>query len=167
MSYTAGIMLVDRNGRRFVKWCKETGVVRNPKPRPVSLPYRKIDFKPSVAGAAKTNWFVDWCGYETPCHRIAGFAFRTGGQHYLYNRTIILTDSDGNAYEFDTHPDERLDVAYTFPKEHYLYYTGFICYIYDGMLPSGREYHMTIRLTNTVDQNDVIDIHTGHIVKQH
>ncbi|MBQ8603615.1 MAG: glycosyltransferase [Oscillospiraceae bacterium] len=167
MSYTAGIMLVDRNGRRFVKWCKETGVVRNPKPRPVSLPYRKIDFKPSVAGAAKTKWFVDWCGYETPCHRIAGFAFRTGGQHYLYNRTIILTDSDGNAYEFDTHPDERLDVAYTFPKEHYLYYTGFICYIYDGMLPSGREYHMTIRLTNTVDQNDVIDIHTGHIVKQH
>ena len=57
--------------------------------------------------------------------------------------------------------DERLDVAYSFAGEHFLYYTGFVCYIYDGMLPAGRTYEVNIQLKNQFNATDVCCINTG------
>ncbi len=165
MSYQTGIMLVDTDGRKYVKWCRETGVVRNSKPRPVSLGHRQIAAVAGQPAGRKVKWYIDECGRYGSYHRIRGFAFKSDGDHYRYTRTLILTDNNGVSYEFDVHPEERLDVAYTFPKEHYLYYTGFICYIYDGMLPADREYTLTVRLKNNFNPSDILDIKTGHTLK--
>jgi len=58
-------------------------------------------------------------------------------------------------------------VAYTFPREHFLYNTGFCCYVYDGMLEPGMDYQVILRLENRFDPQDVRDIVTGgHIITE-
>ena len=53
-----------------------------------------------------------------------------------------------------------VDVAYTFVEEHFLYYTGFVCYVYDGMLPAGQSYDVIIQLKNMFDETDLRHIVT-------
>ena len=72
-----------------------------------------------------------------------------------------ITVETCEAYEFDLHLENRIDVAFAFPNEHFLYNTGFVCYVYENVLKKGQSYDVIIRLQNVFDENDILDITTG------
>ena len=62
------------------------------------------------------------------------------------------------------YPEERIDVAYSFPQEHFLFYTGYVCYVYDNALRKNTRYQVIIRLKNRFDPTDVRDIVTDRTI---
>ena len=52
-------------------------------------------------------------------------------------------------------------MACSFPNEHFLYNTGFMCDIFEDALEKGQEYDVIIRLRNQFDAADVRDVITG------
>lgn len=161
MAYQIGVVTVARDGRKYIGWCRSTDIIRNPRPRPVAQDYQPLEVFCRVDGAADVQWSLDECENHGAYARLRGYAFVRGGTHYRYTKTLILVDEDGKAVEFAVQPEERLDVAYTFPHEHFLYNTGFDCYIYGNVLRPGRKYEVIIRLRNQFDPGDVKDVPTG------
>ena len=100
------------------------------------------------------------CQENPGYHHVRGFAFKRGDDHYCYSKSLVLRSED-DVQEFAIWPDERLDVAYAFPREHFLYYTGFIGYIYHDALQKGRSYDVIIRLRNRMAPEDILDIPTA------
>lgn len=164
LSYQMGVLTVARDGKRYLCWCRETPVIRRPKPRPIALADRKLEAFERHEGHTDVRWCLDECRHYDVYHRLQGFAYKIGGDHYRYGKTLVLVDANGEAREFEVQLEERVDVAYTFPTEHYLYYTGFVCYVYDSVLKSGAEYDVIIRLKNQFDPADIRDIPTGQKV---
>ena len=164
LPYQMGVMTVARNGKRYLSWCKETNVVRRPKPRPIALAHQKLDSFERHCEHFDVQWYLDECRHYDSYYRIQGFAFKRGGDHYRYSKSLVLLDHNGDAYEFEVQLDERVDVAYAFPKEHFLYYTGFVCFVFDSALEQGHEYDVVIRLRNQFDPADLRDILTGQKV---
>jgi len=154
-------MIVSGNGQRNLKWDRETDVVRHPLPRPMVLPDRKVEAFELRENMADIQWYLDECDHHETYHRVRGFAFKRGNDHYRYEKKLILQDQNGEAREFDMYPEERIDVAYTFPQQHFLFYTGFMCYVYDRALKPGSVYDVIIRLKNRFDDSDIRDIVTG------
>lgn len=161
MQYRVGVLLVGRDGRRYLNWYAATDLQRNPKPRPAAMPFKQLNHVISGETPADVQWHLDTCQREEGYYLIRGFAYKKGGCHQEYKKTLILRDETGNAWEMEVQQDERLDVAYSFAGEHFLYYTGFVCYIYDGMLPAGRTYEVNIQLKNQFNATDVCCINTG------
>ncbi len=159
--YQVGILTVDRDGKRYIRWCKDTNVIRNPKPRPLALDYKMLAvfFRHTVNDTVQCH--LDETGHQDCFYKIRGFAYCRGNNHYQYGKSIVLLSDNGTAYEFEVHEEERIDVAYSFPEEHFLYYTGFICYIFDSMVEKGHEYDIIIRLRNRFDETDIKDVLTG------
>ena len=93
-----------------------------------------------------------------------GFAFVRGYDHYRYATTLILRSGE-IAHEFAVYAEERIDVAYTFIRERFLFNTGFICYVFDNALEAGREYEVILRLQNQFDPGDIRDIPTGRTLR--
>lgn len=160
LPYQIGVMTVDRTGVRHLIWLRETNVVRNAKPRPYALGSRKSEAFETHDGDVDVQWYLDACERCDGHYLIRGFAYRRGNDHYRYSTSLILRAENGDAYEFDVYRDERVDVAYSFPREHFLFYTGFIGYVYDNMLEPGHEYEVIIRLSNRFDPADIRDIVT-------
>jgi hypothetical protein len=77
----------------------------------------------------------------------------------------VLDDERGNAIEFEVQLEQRIEVAFTFPDHHFLYYTGFLCYVFDDVLGKGTKYKVLIRLKNVFDEQDVLDVDTGLFVE--
>ena len=166
LPYAVGVMVTDREGQRHVCWCRETDVIRTPKPRPISLEHEKLAAFERREGASDVQWCLDECSRKDSYFRIRGFAYKRGQEHYRYGKTLILQDQEGGALAFQVQLEERIDVAYSFPREHFLYNTGFVCYVFESMLEPGREYDVIIRLQNRFDAGDVRDIVTGRRVKR-
>lgn len=164
MPYTVGIMTVDRQGTRHLKWDRETMVIRHPKPRPFVLADQKLDDFVLHENTAEIQWYLDECTHENGYHRVRGFAFKRGGDHHHYEKSLILIEDDGSAREFEMYPEERIDVAYSFPQEHFLFYTGYVCYVYDNALRKNTRYQVIIRLKNRFDPTDVRDIVTDRTI---
>ena len=162
--YRTGVVTVDRSGKRFLCWCRNTDVIRRSKARPIPPTYRTLDQVARHVHHADTSCFVDACNHEECFYKISGFAFKQGNDHYRYAKSLVLIDPTGTSYELAVQLDERVDVAYTFPREHFLYYTGFVCYVFDGMLEAGNEYEVMIRLRNVFDPEDIRDIMTDEKV---
>lgn len=160
MTYRLGVLTKDRNGKRYLTWQSETNIIREPKARPVALDYRKLDSFRVHTEQTDADWYLDECQKYEGYHRIRGFAFKRENKNHRYEKSLILASRE-DVYELDVHLEERLDVSYAFWKEHFLYNTGFICYIYDGMLKRGCEYEIIIRLKNKFDADDILDICTG------
>ena len=163
MPYRVGVMLVDINGRHHVCWCRDIDVVRNPKPRPYALEDRILENYEAHSGEG-VQWYLDTCREETGYHVIRGFAFKRGGEHAYYRKSLILKDRNGTVRQYDVYPEERVDVAYNFLQEHFLFYTGFICYVFHTTLEKGHTYDVSVRLTSCFDRNDILDIPTGGTV---
>ncbi|MBQ3509764.1 MAG: glycosyltransferase [Peptococcaceae bacterium] len=160
MQYRTGVLTIGRDGRRYLCWSRTTDLQRNSKPRPIAMPVKQLDSFTLCESAADVQWYLDTCQREDGYYLIRGFAYRRSGTHQDYRKSLILRDSAGNTYELDVQQDERLDVAYTFVEEHFLYYTGFVCYVYDGMLPAGQSYDVIIQLKNMFDETDLRHIVT-------
>lgn len=165
MSYQVGVMTVDRNGRRNLCWCRNSAILRLPKARPMDNGSRSMDSFAIKDRQAECRWYVDSCAHDGGHYRIQGFAFKRGDTHYLYRTTLILLGNDGQALKFDPQPDERIDVAYSFPEEHFLFDTGFICYVFEAALEPGRTYSLIIRLSNRFHPEDILDIPTGKTIE--
>lgn len=160
MPYRVGVMSVGQSGKRYIKWGDDTGVIRNPEPRPFTLPNRELKNFRLNEKSFGVRWCLDECSREDSYHLVRGFAFVRGGKHALYEKKLILRDENGRALEFDMYSEERIDVAYTFPREHFLFYTGYLCYVFDNTLEKGKSYDVIIRLQNCFDSGDVRDIVT-------
>ena len=160
MPYQLGVMVVSGSGKRYVTWGGETGVVRHPKPRPFVLQDRKLDHFVLHENTGQIQWYLDECKHYGSYHRVRGFAFKRGNEHYQYGKTLILRNQNGEAWEFDMYPEERIDVASAFPHEHFLFYTGYQCYVFDNALPRDDSYDVIIRLKNRFDDADIRDILT-------
>ena len=165
LPYRMGVMTRDENGGRQIAWCQEIGVTRFPRPRPVAAEFCPMDGFEPRPGQENIQWWVDECSRNGPLHKIRGYAFRRGGVHYRYRQSLILRDQAGGALAFTVQPEERIDVAYSFVKEHYLFDTGFQCYIYDRDLKPGHSYELFIRLVNRYDPADVVDVATGNRIE--
>lgn len=165
MPYRIGVMTVDRVGNRYLVWCRETDVVRSPKARPFALADRKLEDFQVHPDCGSVQWYLDRCEPFDGYHLIRGFAFKRGSDHYRYGTTLILRSSDGAAREFQVYADERIDVAYTFVQERFLFNTGFICYVFDNALETGREYEVILRLQNRFNPQDIRDIPTGKTLR--
>jgi GT2 family glycosyltransferase/predicted HAD superfamily hydrolase len=161
MPYRIGIYTIDRLGNKYIKWCYNTNVIRSPKTRPLALGSSLLNTFEKHDTNSDVQWYLDENRHCGTYHKLKGWAYRRGNNHYQYVKSIVLVRNDGVAYEFEVHNEERLDVAFSFPSEHFLYYTGFICYIYDSMLESGYEYDIVIRLRNQFDKTDIQDVLTG------
>ena len=109
----------------------------------------------------QVQWNLEMCVHQQSYHLIRGFAFKRGGDHYLYDKSILLVSKDKKALEFKIRLEERLDVACAYPNEHFLYYTGFECFVLDCMLEEREEYDVVIRLQHRYQSNAVLDIMTG------
>lgn len=164
MPYRVGVMMADRAGNRYMTWCRETDVVRTPKARPFPLKDRKLDNFLFYAANDSVQWYLDQCDRQDGYHKIQGFAFVRGNHHYQYTTTLILHSKEAT-HEFAVYADERIDVAYTFVKEHFLFNTGFICYVYNNTLEAGCAYDIIIRLRNRFDPADIRDIPTGQVLR--
>ena len=165
LPYQMGVLTVDRMGKRHLCWCRHSDVIRSPKPRPYfALPDRKLTDFCLHTGGEDVQWYADECTAREGYHVIRGFAFKRGNDHYCYGKTLILRGSDGSVREYKMHAEERIDVAYTFDREHFLYYTGYLCYVFHTTLDCSREYDVIIRLKNQFDPRDVRDIVTGQKV---
>lgn len=165
LPYSIGILTVDKLGKKYLCWCKESNTIRSSKPRPLALDSKKLDKFEQHESASDIQWYVDECQRYDSYYKICGFAFKRGIEHYKYAKTLVLSDKCGNSYEFEVHLEERIDVAFNFPDEHFLYYTGFVCYVFDSVLEAGHEYDVIIRLTNQFDKDDICDIVTEKKVK--
>ncbi len=164
--YTLGVMLVDQQGKQQVHWCREFPVTRRNRVRPISKKYRQLEqFACHATPPEKVQWWIDTLEHRDACCYIRGFAFCKGNDHYRYKIQLILSEAEGEAFQFDVQRDERVDVAYSFIQEHFLLYTGFQCYIYDGILKRGKEYNLTIRLINQFDTDEILDIPTGKAIE--
>jgi hypothetical protein len=161
MPYQMGILTVDEFGGKHLCWCGETNVVRGSKARPLVLPYcEAMNFTQQNCGR-DVQWYLDECTDYGCYHRIRGFAFVKGGRHYCYKKKLILRGNNGHVLEMDVYSEERVDVAYTFFEEHFLFNTGYICYVYHNSLMPNTIYDVIIRLSNQFDPEDVLDITTG------
>lgn len=161
MPYQMGVMIVSGSGKRYVKWDRETHVVRHPKPRPFTLMDRKLDNFELHENTEEIQWYLDECSHCDTYHFVRGFAFRRGAEHHCYEKKLILRDQNGEAREFDMYPEERVDVAVAFQQEHFLFYTGYQCFVFDNALARGSTYDVIIRLKNRFDSSDIRDIVTG------
>lgn len=161
MSYNVGVLTIDKENRKYIRWCRKTDIIRNQKPRLVIKNSKQLSSFEKQEGSTNVQWYIDENSYNECYHKIRGYAYCRGDHHYQYTKSIILYDNQRMAYEFEVYEEERIDVAYTFPNEHFLYYTGFICYIFDGVLEQGRDYDVIIRLRNQFDKEDIRDVVTG------
>ena len=164
MPYFMGIMIVERDGTRRLCWYRESSVIRSPKPRPYALRSEEVSAPAPDSDVSDVCWYLDNCESRRGYHYISGFAFKRGDSHSRYNTTLLLCSADGRTIEFEVYRDERVDVAYTFPEEHFLYNTGFVCYVFD-CIPGPGEYDVVIRLKNEFDPADVREISTGSKVR--
>ena len=82
MPYQVGVLMIDREGKRHISWHKETDVIRNAKPRPIALEYRKFDLLEKYENTADIQWYLDECRYYDCYYKISGFAFKRGNEHY-------------------------------------------------------------------------------------
>lgn len=161
MPYQVGVMIVDRSGTGHLAWNQETNVIRTPRPRPFVLPYRKLDSFTAHKAVLDIQSYLDECIHCGTFHRIRGFAYKKGNDHYCYEKKLILLAQDGQALEFDMYNEERVDVAYSFPQEHFLFNTGYLCYVFDNALESGKIYDVIIRLKNRFDPKNIQDVVTN------
>ena len=165
LSYHVGILVIGRDGRNYLAWCRKTDIIRNPEPRPIAADNKYLHEFTFCDTSSDVQWYMDECEKDGPYYKVRGFAFKRGNADYLYQKTLVLVRDDGIAYEFHVQLEERVDVAYTFVNEHFLYYTGFLCYIYDEMLETGCTYDVVIRLRNNFNPQDISDIKTGYSIE--
>jgi len=164
-SYQVGILLISRTGRRHLHWGGETPIVENRGARPAATGVRPIrQFAPCGTGA-DVAWSLDVCRPVEAGYELSGYAFKQGGDHYLYTNSLVLYDDAGNGFEVEVQPERRVDVACAFPKEHFLWDVGFSCGLVEGMLRRGVRYNVVIRLTHRFDPDDVRDVLTNQIVE--
>ena len=161
--YQIGLLTIDKKGTKSLTWCENYEVKRevNSKPRPMILNYEEKNSFEKHEENSLVQWNIDENSYQDGIYKIRGYIYRRGRNHYQYEKSMILVDGDGKAYEFKVHFEERIDVAAAFPNEHFLYNTGFVCYIYENVLKKDRSYDVVLRLQNQFDENDVIDVTTG------
>jgi len=166
MRYRMGVMIEDREGRMRLCWCSETNIIRSGRPRPIAAPMKIVkDFR-CLDNPQGVRWYLDECCRKEDHFLIRGFAHVERWDHYRYSKRVILR-SPRETLSLEVQAEERVDVAYTFPREHFLYNTGFCCYVYDGMLEPGMDYQVILRLENRFDPQDVRDIVTGgHIITE-
>lgn len=165
MPYKVGILTYDLHGKGFIKWSdRRSNVIRNPRQRIFmsSNKYKGI-YKPCHQDT-DVRWYVDYVQNKGAYFEIRGFAFYTGNSHFKYQQTLLLVDRNRIAYEFEVQSEERVDVAGAFPEQHFLYNTGFKCYILCEELECEEEYEIIIRLINQMDSEDIIDIVTDERV---
>lgn len=165
MTYRVGMLVIGRDKKRYLKWCRDTEIIQNMNLNSPVIRNDRIESLVLHDGSTEVQWYVDACSHQADYWRIAGFAFKKGGDHYQYTSTLILACDDGTAYELNTEIHERLDVACTFPKEHFLYKTGFAAYAFDCALEAGKEYKVIIRLTNQFRPTEFYDVVTGKMIK--
>ena len=161
MPYQMGVMTISRSGERHIIWIGEMPVIRYPKPRPLVLMDRKLETFRLQQNMDEIHWCLDECEHHDSYYRIRGFAFKRGNDHYRYEKKLILRNQNEEAWEFDMYPEERIDVAYSYPNEHFLFHTGYLCYVYDNVLQKENTYDVIIRLKNRFDYDDIRDIVTG------
>ena len=161
--YRLGMLTIGKDGKKILTWCEncEAGRQRNAKPRPMILNYNCLESFEKHDGSAYVQWNIDENSYQDGVYKLRGYAYRRGRQHYQYAKSLLLVNEAGEAYEFDLHLENRIDVAFAFPNEHFLYNTGFVCYVYENVLKKGQSYDVIIRLQNVFDENDILDITTG------
>lgn len=161
MQYRIGILTIDKNGKRYVTWWKDTDIIRNNKPRNQLCNCKYVSNVKIYNNNADIRWYIDENSVVDQCYKIRGFAFKQDDMHYLYKQSIILVNDNMCGYEIDVQQEERIDVAAAFPEQQFLYYTGFNCYMYKEILEKGEDYNIIIRLTNRFDKDDIFDIYTG------
>lgn len=163
MPYKIGILTYDSSENRYVKWCNQhTDVIRNSRRQVFMCSNKRIGIYIPCYRKRDVKWYIDFVQNKGMYYEIRGFAFCVGNSHFKYRQSLLLIDQNNAAYEFEVHSEERVDVAAAFPEQHFLYNTGFKCYVVCDVLAYGAEYDIIIRLTNQFEQEDVVDVVTGH-----
>lgn len=161
--YRVGIMYVLLDGKKVVSWGEKSNLLpyRNDF-HPVKH-YEKLHSNELYLGDNVLRWSLDDCIYDekSECITLRGFVFKENSIHHQYLKKIVLKNDSGELCAFDTNDEERIDVAVAFPNETSLYDTGFIVWIYEGMLDKDREYDVYLRIENRFDESDIWDISTN------
>lgn len=157
--YKIGILAYDKDGNRYmIWWNKQSDVIRNSYPRPFMCSHTNISYFEKHDKQMDVQWNIDYIKKNDDFYEIAGFAYHIGDNHIKYQTSLVLVSEDNAAYEFEVQKEMRIDVAVAFPEQHFLYNTGFKCYILNDILELGKGYDVIIRLRNQFDSSDIIDI---------
>ena len=167
MPYKIGVLSCDRNGSRFITWLiNSSNVIRGSKRRPFICSSESIRYFTMLNQKFDVQWYIDYIYKKELYYEIRGFVFHIGNTHYQYQKSLILLDRDRDiAFEFEVHDEERIDVAVAFPEQHFLYNTGFQCYILNDVLEQNRDYDVIIRLRNQFNLDDLEDVVAGRKMK--
>lgn len=159
--YKIGILSYDKDGNRYITWWnRQSDVIRNLISRPFMCAHTNILNFEKHDNQGNVRWNIDYIKEDDNFYEIAGFAFHMGNNHFKYQISLVLEEEKNIAHEFELHKEVRIDVAAAFPEQHFLYNTGFKCYILKDILESGKGYDVIIRLRNQFDSSDIIDILT-------
>lgn len=162
MPYKIGVLSYDVHGKKIITWLKiSSEVVRSHTVRPMICSGSRIDSIIKCDKQTDVQWYIDYIQKKETYYEIRGFVFCVGDMHFQYQKSLVLVDNNNVAYEFEVYNEERIDVAVAFPEQHFLYNTGFKCYILNDALEGSREYDVIIRLRNQFEQEDIEDIVTG------
>lgn len=163
MPYRIGILTITEKGKRYITWSKNCCIERTRigKPRPAISECICTDFYGIYNEQTQVQWSIDENICQNGLVKIRGYAYMKGNMHQLYATSIVLIDGNGKAYEMQTQTEERVDVAFSFPEEHYLFDTGFVCYMLMEDLNCQQDYKIVIRLRNYVNDKEIIDVLTG------
>lgn len=163
LPYRIGILTMGKGGSRYITWWQHAACRIQSQETGMSICRgKKAAVIEKHDQMSRVQWHVDVSRDAGAYYEISGYVFYIGDTHYLYQKSLILAEVKGpGGYELAVYDRERADVAAAFAKQHFLYRTGFACYIWKGALEEGVEYDVVIRLRNEVVAEDVQDIVTG------
>lgn len=164
MPYQCGILTIGRRGKRYVKWCEELKIVQPKNMEKFTIGNRSMDFNDHTGNSDGLIWNLETCEQRKNHFYLSGYAFKSGMNHHLYQTCIVLSDSNGKSFVFDTKIKKRLDVACAYPKEKFLYDTGFECHVLTSMLEAGQKYEVKIRLRHVLNSGATKESYTGQTI---
>lgn len=161
MPYRIGMLTFDHEGTKVLTWWNlKLNPSHPPMCRPEVCESERLEEFNACLQNDRICWAMDEISVHDECFFVRGYAFLNADTHMWYKKSIVLV-SDEEAFEFDVQDEERLDVTHAFPRMHFLYYTGFRCYMLKDTFEKGKAYRMFIRLRNQFDSGDVLDVETG------
>ena len=158
-AFALPVQTIDPEGESHIYW--ESGLRDVVRGWPYRRQYLTCKSLSDFAYHEHTNdikYFIDMCETSSDGVEISGWAFCNGDLHYQYNRKLILYDGKETSYECDLPYNERCDVAIAMPEVKYICNTGFDICLANGAFALNKEYHVIIRFSNTMNNDDIQDI---------
>jgi hypothetical protein len=162
--YKIGVQIIDKDGKSYIYWKEQYHPIMRD-----SFFWRKYSAcnrYESFVYHEHTHdicFYIDYMGKCKEGFRFEGWAFCNGDSHYLYKKSLILSDGNSLVYKCELPEKDRPDVAIANPEVKFLCKTGFDAYYLRDSFECDKEYYVIIRFVNRIDPDDIQDVVAGRL----